>query len=357
VTTLLVLSLALQVGAPPAPPPPTFCLRVDSARREVLATAGPFHVAQDHMHEMSRNASGASEQMGEVFVQRFTWPETTWVRGYRLRLFDGRGRPLPRGLIHHLYVVDFDRRELVYPIAQRLLGLGRETADATLGSPMGIPLPAGHELGLYLMWHNDTGADLDSVYLELALPWIVAKQGVSPLAVFPFFVDTHVALGADWTFEVPPGGGSAAYEFTVPISGHLRIAGGHLHDHGVSLRLEDAITGEVVATLGAQRDSSGRLLQIPYRVLARRDSGPHLVAGQQYRLVATYDNPTAQALIGVMGTLAGVFAPDDPQRWPPIDPEDPAFVLDRSLLTTSHPGGGPEARACAISAALPRTGS
>jgi hypothetical protein len=348
VTGLLVLSLALQLGAAPTPPPPMFCLRVDSARREVIVSAGPVHVAaEDHMHEAPPNAMGASEQQGEVFVQRFAWPTTTWVRGYRLRLFDARGRPLPRGWIHHLYVVDFDRRELVYPIAQRLLGLGQETPDVTLSSTVGIPLPAGHELGLYLMWHNDSGADLDGVSLELAFPLAVAKQGSPPLEVFPFFVDAHVALGADWTFAIPPGGDSAAYEFTLPISGHLRIAGGHLHDHGVALRLEDATTGEIVVTLPAERDSTGRLLRIPYRVFARRDNGPHLLAGREYRLVAIYDNPTTHTISGLMGTLAGLFAPDDPRRWPPIDPEDPTFTLDGDLLTTSHPGGGPQARACA----------
>jgi hypothetical protein len=289
---------------------------------------------------------GASEQQGELLVQRFSWPATVWVRGYRLRLFDATGRPLPRRWIHHLYVVDFDRRELVYPIAQRVLGLGRETPDVMLRSTVGIPLAAGHQLGLYLMWDNDTGADVDGVYLELAFRWTASRQDPSPLTVFPFFVDAHVALGADWSFEVPPGGGSATYEFTLPISGHLRMAGGHLHDHGLTLRLEDGLTGAPLVTLRAQRDSSGRLLRVPYRVLAVRDSGPHLLAGRRYRLVATYDNPTPRALSAVMGTLAGLFAPDDPARWPSVDPEDPTFALDRRLLTTNHPGGGPQARAC-----------
>jgi hypothetical protein len=344
---MTALALAFQLAATTLPPP-TFCLRVDSARHEVVVTAGPFHVAVgDHMHDAPGNPMGTSEQEGEVYVQRFSWPITTWVRGYRLRLFDGHGRSLPRGWIHHLYVVDFDRRELVYPIAQRLLGLGQETPDVTLSSTMGIPLPAGHQLGLYLMWHNDSGADLDGVYLDLVFPLVTAKQGHSPVEVLPFFVDTHVALGADWSFAVPPGGGSASYEFTLPISGYLRVAGGHLHDHGVSLRLEDATTGEIVVTLPAQRDSTGRLLRIPYRELAARNNGPHLLAGRQYRLVATYDNPTNHEFAGVMGTFAGLFAPDDPEGWPRIDPQDPTFVLDKGLLTTSHPGGGPQARMCA----------
>jgi len=341
---LLSLSLLLQLGAARgASPAATFCVHVDSTRREVILTAGPFRVGAA-AHDMSGMRGG--EQQGEVLVQRFSWPASVWVRGYRLRLFDARGRVLPRRWIHHLYVVDFDRRELVYPIAQRVFGMGRETPDVMLRSTIGIPVSAGHELGLYLMWDNDTGAEVDGVYLELAFRWTASSQAPSPLQVFPFFVDAHVALGADWSFEVPPGGGSATYEFTLPISGRLRMAGGHLHDHGLTLRLEDGPTGVPIVTLRAQRDSSGRLLGVPYRILAVRDSGPHLVAGRRYRLVATYDNPTPHPLSAVMGTLAGLFAPDSPERWPSVDAEDPTFELDRRLLTTSHPGGGAQAGAC-----------
>src|SRR6058998_3709772 len=67
-----------------------------------------------------RCARGSRHERHAWLVQRFSWPATVWVRGYRLRLFDARGRALPRRWIHHLYVVDFDRRELVYPIAQRV---------------------------------------------------------------------------------------------------------------------------------------------------------------------------------------------------------------------------------------------
>lgn len=132
----------------------------------------------------------------------------------------------------------------------------------------------------------------------------------------------------------------------MPVSGRLRAVSGHLHDHGVALRLEDAATDDPIVTIRAHRDSVGRLLGMPYQVLAVRDLGPHLVAGRRYRLVATYDNPLSDPLPAVMGTLGGLFAPDDPLHWPAIDPGDPSFVQDRALLTTSHAGGGPAAPPC-----------
>jgi hypothetical protein len=345
-TGLLIASLTAQLGVAMSPPTPAFCLRIDSTKHQVLVTAGPFHVsAGDMMSDSMGSSAGVRGQQGDVFVQRFTWPATLSVRAYRLRLFDASGRTLPRSWIHHLYIVDFDRRELVYPIAQRVLGLGRETPDITLPSKMAIPFPGGHTFGLYLEWHNDSGADRDGVYLELAFRWAAPAQlPAGSRHAFPFFVDAHLALGAPWTFDISPGGDSAAYEFTLPLSGHLLIAGGHLHDHGTTLRLEDAITGEVLVNLRASRDSSGQLLGVPYRLLAVRGDGPHLLAGRKYRLVATYDNPTTHALRGVMATLAGLLAPDDPGHWPSIDSKDPTFALDRDLLTTSHVGGGPRAK-------------
>src|SRR2546428_11247948 len=207
--------------------------------------------------------------------------------------------------------------------------MGRETPDVMLRSTIGIPVAAGHELGLYLMWDNDTGAEVDDVYLELAFRWTASSQHPSPLQVFPFFVDAHVALGSDWSFEVPPGGGSATYEFTLPISGRLRMAGGHLHDHGLTLRLEDGLTGVPLVTLRAQRDSSGRLLRVPYRILAVRDSGPHLEAGRLYRLVATYDNPTPHPPAPAIGTLPGASAPAPPPGWARGRAEGPPTVDSR----------------------------
>ena len=109
-THVFLLSVLLQLGAARgASPTATFCVHVDSTRREVILTAGPFRVSSAD-HDMSGMRGGGSEQQGEVQVQRFSWPATVWVRGYRLRLFDARGRALPRRWIHHLYVVDFNRR-------------------------------------------------------------------------------------------------------------------------------------------------------------------------------------------------------------------------------------------------------
>jgi len=320
-------------------------VRVDEGRHTLTVTIGPFHVPQspsmmgDMMMMMMRRNNDELEGA-------FTWPATVRFRGVTLEVIDSAGHPLPRRLLHHTYMVNFDRRQLVEPISECPFSFGEETQDITIPGALGLPMAAGMRLGIVIMWDNLTGHDVDGAYVRYTFLLNPRHRQPAPLDVLPFLVDVNHVNGGTDGFEVPPGGLVVTKQFTVGASGHLLAASGHLHDHGLTLRLEDGLTGVPLVTLRAQRDSSGRLLRVPYRILAVRDSGPHLVAGRRYRLVATYDNPTPRPLAAVMGTLAGLFAPDSPERWPSVDAEDPTFELDRRLLTTSHPGGGAQAGAC-----------
>src|SRR5260370_510619 len=143
-------------------------------------------------------------------------------------------------------------------------------------------------------------------------------------SALPFQVDVRFAVARN-TFPVPPGRHEWAADFELPVGGHLLIAGGHLHNYGVSVRLEDAATGRRILTIEARRDSSGRLLGMPRKLLALRGEGLRLKAGRRYRIVAVYDNPTADTIPGAMGIIGGLFAPDDPRRWPAIDVSNAAY--------------------------------
>ena len=266
-------------------------------------------------------------------VARFEWPLDTWVRGAQVGLVNGRGQPLPRDLLHHLTIENFDRRELVYPVAERLVSMGRETQDISLPRTVGIPMKAGQRLGVWVMWDNETGRELDSVFLRITLRWTAPNQVPRPIDALPFHVDANLQVLGHNTFDVPPGGVSKSFEFTLPVGGHLLAASGHLHDHGVSLRLEDGETGRPLVTVTAKRDTEGHVLGVSRELLALRGEGPHLRARHRYRLVVRYDNPTADTLTDVMGIMGGLFAPDDIRRWPPIDPQDSTYAADLHLLS------------------------
>src|SRR5437660_2950938 len=245
----LIISLAtaaLPTGDSSLSPALT-TVAVDSARREVVITMGPYDVKSsdpmmEHMHMGKR---------GEDHSRLFTWPFDAWLNQFRLTIEDASGHPLPRRLLHHYALVDFDRRELAYPIAQRLLGGGEESDDVSLPWTVALSLPAGHRLGFFFMWNNQTGRELDGVRLRLRLAWIPRNLQPAPLLVFPFWVDVAYDVEGDNVFDDPPGGCTRVYEFTLPISGHLLAAGGHLHAYGASIRLEDAETGRLVTRVVA----------------------------------------------------------------------------------------------------------
>ena len=143
-------------------------------------------------------------------------------------------------------MVNFSRRQLLYSAAERLMGAGTETDDEiSVPKTIGVPMTPGMKLGMYVAWHNDTGKDLDGVYLKLTMLWTPKNQNPRPVNSLPIYMDVNLTVGGSNTFDVPPGKSSKAYEFTLPVGGRLLGVGGHMHDYGVGVRLEDAETGKV----------------------------------------------------------------------------------------------------------------
>ena len=309
-------------------------ITLDSARHTVVMRAGPF-TAQAAEHSEHYGHAGMMDS--DDPVQRFTWPCDAWLRGFALRLEDAAGRELPLHWIHHLKVVNFARRQLVYPITERLIAVSRESRNLKLPISVGIPVRAGDELGVYVMWDAPADAPSHEVFVRVELQWTPTNLLPRPVSALPFQVDVRFAVGRN-TFPVPPGRHEWASDFELPVGGHLLIAGGHLHNYGVSVRLEDAATGKRILNIEARRDSSGRLLGMPRKLLALWGEGLRLVAGRRYRIVAVYDNPTADTIPGAMGIIGGLFAPDDLRRWPAIDAANADYRLDLQLL------GGPALR-------------
>jgi hypothetical protein len=290
-------------------------------------------------HMSMQMAGGDRMEGGDSLVKQFTWPLRTLLQGLRLELVDGAGHPLPRRLLHHLILVDFDRRQLVYPLVERLMAFGQETADVSLPSSIALPLSAGQRIGLFIMWDNETGQPIDSVTVRLTFRYAAPNLRPRPVLLLPFFVDANLVTGGHDAFNVPPGGIAKTSDFTLPLSGHLVAASGHLHDHGVWLRLKDLTTGKIIVTVRANRDSTGHVRSLSRELLALRGRGPHLRANHRYRLEARYDNPTGDTLGNMMAAMIGLFAPDDPAQWPVLDTLDGDYRKD--IASMFGPGGSP----------------
>jgi hypothetical protein len=236
--------------------------------------------------------------------------------------------------MHHLIMVNFSRRQLLYSAAERLMGAGTETdQEISVPKTIGVPMSPGMRLGMYVAWHNDTGADLHGVMLKLTMLWMPKNQNPRPVNSLPIYMDVNLTVGGSNTFDVPPGKSSKTHEFTLPVGGRLLGVGGHLHDYGVQVRLEDAESGKVIARVVASRDSAGRVSKVSRKLFGVTGEGIRLKANHRYRVVGEYDNPTGQMLIkGAMAHMVGLFEPDDLSRWPAIDPNDPTYQRDLASL-------------------------
>ncbi len=375
-------STSVEASARPVPSvdhAPAAQVVVDSARHEIVVTIGPFKVAamgadgdghgggnlaagnmaagnmaagnmaagersqHEHAarsHETGQGMTGGHMAMPSTKIFCFDWPVSGWMRGFRVSVRDASGAPLPRSILHHVIGVNFDRRQLLYPVAERLIGAGTETGDIELPRSVAVPMTLGQELGLYAMWHNETGKDIDGAYIRVAILWQGDNAGPQPIPVLPLYADVNFHVAASNAFDVPPGRSMHSFEFTLPTSGRLLAISGHLHDYGRWVRLEDAETGKVIVDVQSRLDDEGHIEGIEKKIFVLR--GKKLEAHHRYRVVGEYVNPTADTLrLSAMAHLVGLFAPDDMSHWPKLDRDAPDYRADvTALFDPSRMKGG-----------------
>jgi hypothetical protein len=331
---ILGATLALPLDSTPAP---TVTVSIDSSRHELTVTSGPFDLP--NMPSMDNHAMMDLGMSHDTRLQRFEWPVDGWFRGFRVHLVDSRGRTVPPHVMHHMIMVNFSRRQLLYSAAERLMGTGTETEEVSVPKTIGVPMKPGMKLGMYIAWHNDTGEDLEGVHLKLTMLWTPKNQNPPPTDALPIYMDVNLTVGGTNTFDVPPGKSTKAYVFTLPVGGRLLGVGGHMHDYGTRVRLEDVESGKVLTQVVAQRDSAGKLVKMSRKLFGVSGDGLKLKAKRPYRVVGEYDNPTGQTLIkGAMASMVGLFVPDDIKRWPAIDPRDPMYRRDLASLEVRGSG-------------------
>lgn len=340
--TLVLLSLTPNAAVAGPPRDPATTIRVEVGSRTVRVVAGPFTIAgmppgMDHaghaMHEMDGHTT--------PFLT-FEWPVSGWIHGFQVRLRRGDGRPLDRALIHHVNMMNFGRRQLLYDAVERMLAAGKETDDVRFPRLVGLPMSAGESVGIYAAWANPSEEEISEVFLEVTFPFSNRNLSPRPLDALVLYMDVNYpGPGATDSYDLPPGYSTKSDEFTMPIDGRLLVAGGHLHDHARYIELEDLETGRVIVRLEARLDPEGRLLGVERRLFGVRGDGLRLRAGRRYRLTAAYDNPTGGTIpLGAMGIMAGLFVPASLSAWPAIDPDHPEIKADiKAILSIGAAAG------------------
>jgi hypothetical protein len=335
-----IFATTIAVGMFGGPTDPRVSVAIDSSHHELTITSGPFNLP--NMPPMEGHAMMDLGMSHDTPLQTFEWPVDGWFRGFRVDVTDAQGRAVPKHVMHHLIMVNYSRRQLLYSAAERLMGAGTETdGEISVPKTIGVPMTPGMKLGMYVAWHNDTGKDLQGVFLKLTMLWTPKNQNPQPVNALPIYMDVNLTVGGTNTFDVPPGHSSKAYEFTLPVSGRLLGVGGHMHDYGSRVRLEDAATGKVLTEVVAERSPDGKLVKVSRKLFGVSGSGLKLKAGHRYRVVGEYDNPTGELRVnGAMAHMVGLFVPDDLKQWPAIDPRDPTYQRDLASLAGrgSHMG-------------------
>lgn len=333
-------ALALLAAPSGVGPDATIRVTVDSATRTVRLTSGPYHVAAGDPAVRERPDGGMHAHGPLEPFRTFTWPVTGWLRSVALRITDADGRELPRQLIHHINVVNLDRRQLLYPAAERLIAMGQETEDIRLPTGVGIPVASGSAMGLVLMWHNMTDASWDGVTVELEIEWLPPNFYPRPLDVLPVYMDVTDPIAKPVDFDLPAGRQVFAADFVMPIDGRIIGVGGHLHDHGTGLRLTEVRDDDEkeVVSLDTELDASGRILGVERKFPGIRGRGIKLHQGRTYRMRGSYDNTTGTTLVkGAMVHMILLFAPERLEDWPVADPTDERFALDVRTLKRRVP--------------------
>jgi hypothetical protein len=237
-------------------------------------------------------------------------PVDGWFVGYRPQIVDASGNALPGRLLHHVAVFDTSQRNYLCPKqAEHIFGAGGEMTNWPAMPGLGYRVRQGDTILVATMFHNDGAVSYPQAYLEIGIRYQPLVSGGPVLTgVRPVWFD--VMECGESAYDLKPGRNVTTGEFTLATGGKLIGVGGHLHDYGRELVLEDATRNQKIATLDAKLDADGRLVSIPIALFAAT-GGLDLSKGDIIRVTAVYENPTGKYLQdGAMGIAVGYFLPD-----------------------------------------------
>jgi hypothetical protein len=175
----------------------------------------------------------------------------------------------------------------------------------------GYHVQKGDRIRIETMVYNPTATPYDKVYLEVVIPFQRLNDSASQPRknVYPAWMD--VSSCGNSGYDMPAGKSEKSGMVAVKYDGVLLGVGGHLHDYGREVVLQDVSRKETVATLDAKVDGQGQLLSMPTKLFLA-EGGYKFGAGDVLKISATYENPTGKLLHdGAMGIAVGYFVPVD----------------------------------------------
>ena len=238
-------------------------------------------------------------------------PFDGWLLAYHPKLVDAAGNAVPGTLLHHTAFWNESRSDFLCPNKEEhIFGAGSEMTDWAEIPGYGYHVQKGDKIRIETMVYNPTAISYNKVYLEVDIPFQDATASAAQWKnVYPAWMDVK-SCGSSG-YDIPAGKSEKSGTVTVKYDGVLLGVGGHLHDYGREIVLEDTTRKETVATLDAKVDEKGMLESVPVKLFVE-EGGFKFSAGDVLKTTATYDNPTGKLLReGAMGIAVGYFVPND----------------------------------------------
>ena len=281
----------------------TLDAKLDAAAHTVTLRVGPMNLPA---HTSHMKMPQPPDLVWEV-------PIDGWLLAYHPRLVDASGNAVPGTVLHHVAFWNENRADFLCPNKEEhIFGAGSEMTDWAEVPGYGYRVQTHDKIRIETMVYNPTATSYEKAYLEVQIPFVDASAGsVGKMIqnVYPAWMD--VASCGDSSYDVPVGKSEKTGTVTVKYDGVLLGVGGHMHDYGKQIVLQDASRKETVATLDAKSDAQGHLESVPVKLFVQ-EGGYKFSKGDVLKVSATYDNPTGKPLRdGAMGIAVGYFAPAD----------------------------------------------
>ena len=282
----------------------TLDVKVDAATHIVTLREGPMTLPANTSHMKMPQPPDLVWQI----------PFDGWLLAYHPKLVDASGNAVPGTLLHHTAFWNENRADFLCPNKEEhIFGAGSEMTDWAEVSGYGYLVQKGDKIRIETMVYNPTATSYDKVYLEVAIPYqdLGADASAAPgrKNVYPAWMDVKACGNS--SYDVKPGKSEQAGVVVVKYDGVLLGVGGHLHDYGRQVVLQDVSRKETVATLDAKVDAQGHLEGVPVKLFLQ-EGGYKFAANDVLKISVTYDNPTGKLLReGAMGIAVGYFAPAD----------------------------------------------
>jgi TonB family protein len=233
-------------------------------------------------------------------------PFDGWITAYHPQLVDAQGNRLPSRMLHHVAFWNTGRSDFLCPNKEEhIFGAGGEMNDWPALPGVGYRVLKGDRIRITSMFHNPTETGYPEVYMQVVMEYVPKKEGELK-SVYPAWFDAGECGNSG--YDLPAGASSKTGEFRLNYSGTLLGVGGHLHDYGRRLVLENTSRKETVATLDAKLNPEGHILEMP---IAKFAQGYALKKGEVMKVTASYENPGPALPQGAMGIVVGYFLPGE----------------------------------------------